>query len=289
VERAGTAFGVGPRYPEWATSPEPRQQRIGPARCATGRGSTCPAHLQALAERIQPAAGDRADGPWRSPPHEEICGRIWLLLDGALSRYLRLHAANLGRCSVEEQEDIAAQKALMLMKRITSGEWRPGDRSPAEIAAFLSRIARNALIDGLRSQDRWAGGDALECAAAQSAAAVSPAAPGRPVEPPDLALERGEFVEALRECARRLKPRARTAWFFRVFYEMPSKTIACHPEVDLKPAHVDVLLQRCRAVIRDCMREKGHRPQDMPAGTFAELWMALRCEQTAGSFPGGAR
>jgi RNA polymerase sigma factor (sigma-70 family) len=238
-------------------------------------------HLQALATRSRSAADGR--------PEEELCGQVWLLLHGALLRYLRLHAANLGGRTHEEQEDIAAQKALLLLRRIVSGEWQPGDRSPAEVAAFLSRIARNALIDELRSQDRFASSAVLETSSGEAAVGSRGAVPSEPVEPPDLAVERGEFVEALRECAERLQPRARTVWFFRVFYDMPSKTIACHPEVGLKAAHVDVLLQRCRAAIRNCMREKGHQPQDMPAGTFAELWMALRCEGTAGPFPGGAR
>lgn len=244
-----------------------------------------PAHLQALDQRLDLASGN--------PPDEDLVGRIWLLLHGALSRYLRLHAARLGGCSLEEQEDIAAQRALMLLQRMTDGQWQPAKRSAREIAGFLSRVAHNALVDRLRSENRFVREDVLDAmASARGSAPLSleaTHAPTPPGGPADQAVERREYVEALRECARRLQPRARTIWFFRVFYDMPSKTIAHHPEVGLKPAHVDVLLQRCRAAIRTCMREKGHQPQDMPPGTFAELWTAFRCEGPVEALPGGAR
>jgi len=246
-----------------------------------------PAELQALAACLRDGQQSGIDA--------EIGGRIWLLLHGALLRFLRQHAIQLGGCCREEQEDIAAQKALLLLQRIASDAWRPGDYSPGEIAAFLSRIARNALIDWRRAAGRFVARENSDGLPAHGSAPGGSGLPGAlglaagGAEPPDLAAERHEFVQALKECARRLQPRARTVWFFRIFYDMPSKTIACHPEVGLKPAHVDVLLQRCRAAIRECMRGKGHRPQDMPPGTFAELWMALRCEGTANPFPGGAR
>lgn len=243
-----------------------------------------PTHLQALGDRVQPGPDAR--------PDEELCGRIWLLIHGALSRYLRLHAASLGGCSIEEQEDIAAQKSIMLLRRMTSGEWRPGERAPGEIAAFLSRIAHNALVDHLRGENRFVREDGWPDEAAADgdrprAAAALDGREGRR-ESPDLAVERNEYVAALRDCAQRLQPRARTVWFFRVFYDMPSKAIAQHPEVGLNPAHVDVLLQRCRAAVGECMRTKGHRPQDMPPGTFAGLWAAFRCERATEPSSGGA-
>ena len=60
---------------------------------------------------------------------------------------------------------------------------------------------------------------------------------------------------------------------------MPSKDIAVHPELCLKASYVDVLLQRVRQAIRDCMLRKGFEAQDMPPGTFAELWGAFRLER----------
>jgi DNA-directed RNA polymerase specialized sigma24 family protein len=88
-------------------------------------------------------------------------------------------------------------------------------------------------------------------------------------------VERKEFVEALRHCTERLKVRARFAWFLRVFHEMSSKEIATHPAVRLKVSHVDVLLQRSRKAIRDCMERRGFEPKDMPSGAFVELWQAF--------------
>jgi hypothetical protein len=53
---------------------------------------------------------------------------------------------------------------------------------------------------------------------------------------------------------------------------MRTKEIAAHPRVGLKPGHVDVLMQRARSGIRECMQQKGYQPQDMLPGTFVELW-----------------
>ncbi len=64
-----------------------------------------------------------------------------------------------------------------------------------------------------------------------------------------------EFAHGLRECAGTLKARDRRVWFFRAFLEMPSREIAAHRSVALKPSHVDVIsgvddglrLRRCAA------------------------------------------
>ena len=58
--------------------------------------------------------------------------------------------------------------------------------------------------------------------------------------------------------------------------DLPSKEIAVHPEVQLKPGHVDVILSRCRDQIRNCMGASGLEERELPPGTYAELWERLR-------------
>ena len=190
-------------------------------------------------------------------------------------RYLRIHTTRLGPISHEDQEDIASQKSLEILRRIDRGTWELVERTPSKVTGFLSMVARNGLVDMLREQGRR----------------VEPADKLRPewdvaeeghkrqvsaVDPPDNLAERREFAAALRACAEQLDPRVRLIWIFRVFAGMSSKEIASHPEVHLKASHVDVLLQRGRSVIRDCMSRKGHEPGDIPPGTFVELWRAFR-------------
>ena len=87
------------------------------------------------------------------------------------------------------------------------------------------------------------------------------------------------YAEALKRCAETLENRARTIWLFRVFYEMSSKEISTHPEVRIKPGYVDVILQRVRDSLRECMRRKGHDTHQLPTGVFVELWRAFRMEE----------
>ncbi len=244
-----------------------------------------PDHLRRLALRLQAGEAD---------PNETDQTQAWLLLHAGLWRYLRVHASRISGCSPEDLEEIAARKALDLLLRITEGTWLLADRSRGEIAAFLSRTARNALIDRYRVRPPEAGSanegpDPWDRAQAGGQIHASALTARQEPETTDAAVERREFAEALRECAQRLQACSRAVWFFRVFYEMPSKQIARHPEVNLRADHVDVLLQRCRQIIRDCMQEKGFQPHDMPPGTFAELWRAFRCQGAETTFPGGIR
>jgi DNA-directed RNA polymerase specialized sigma24 family protein len=96
-------------------------------------------------------------------------------------------------------------------------------------------------------------------------------------------VERRDFAQALRGCAEELKPRSRLVWFLRIFCSMSSKEIAVHPEVKIKASHVDVLMQRARDAVRDCMRRKGYKPQDMPPGTFVEIWKTFRMSGHVGA------
>jgi len=197
---------------------------------------------------------------------------LWVLLNVALHRYLDHHSGRVGSFAREDLEDIASQKSLELLRCAESGSWEPSGRGAAEIAGYLSTVARNGLIDHARRARRgapyseeWDDPSELE-------------PPAVTEETPDVQVERREFLGALRGCVETLTPRLRTIWFFRVFYDMTSKDIARHPEVGLNAGHVDVLLQRCRDGIRDCMKRKGHSSDQVPPGTFVELWQCLRAD-----------
>jgi RNA polymerase sigma factor (sigma-70 family) len=173
-------------------------------------------------------------------------------------------------------EDLAAEKALDLLSRIVSGEVDFSNPTSGEIVSFVSKVARNDLVDLVtrrgrrvepKDEDRpeWdIGGETGEGVTMGTRVG------------PDMAVERREFAKAVRECAEKLAPRSRLVWFFRVFYSMATKDIAVHSRIRLKVGHVDVLLQRARRTIRECMGRKGFQPKDMPPGTFTELWHAFR-------------
>ncbi|MCK4305984.1 MAG: sigma-70 family RNA polymerase sigma factor [Candidatus Eisenbacteria sp.] len=201
---------------------------------------------------------------------EDALGDAWLLLNSSIFSYLQQHTTRLGVASREDLEDLAAENALDLLRRITNGKWEITNRHPAEVAGYLSTVARHALMALQRrsrrralprdeNRDEW---DMGQTGAGQTMGTVVS---------PDQRLECREFAAALRQCAEELSPLARRVWFLRVFCQMSSAAIAAHPEVGIRASHVDVRLQRTRRTMRACMKKRGYAPQDMPPGTFAEL------------------
>ncbi len=213
-------------------------------------------------------------------------GQAWQILNAAILLYLRFHSAQLGKASREDLEDLAAEKSLDLLRRIESGRVDFSNPSPAQITSFISKVARNGLLDLLRESGRWVE-PREEDQSEWDIGGTTGEDPQSALEPPSLRLERREFAAALRMCAERLDRRSRLAWFFRVFYGMSSKDIAVHPEIGLRVSHVDVLLLRARRMIRACMHRRGYEPHDMPLGTFVELWKTWRVETnvTLGATP----
>lgn len=201
------------------------------------------------------------------PARARARGEFWLLLNLALAQRLRIQARRLGPFESERVRDLAAEKALDLVTRFDSGHWDPLKWSAGELVNFVSTVARNALVDDLRRGERMVSEpvDALEprVASGESESAAS-------------LVDRREFVSSLLDCAGRLSPRDRTVWLLRVLYDMPSRGIAGHPGVRLKAGHVDVILDRCRRQIRECMIGRGHDLRDLPPGTCSELWGRFR-------------
>jgi RNA polymerase sigma factor (sigma-70 family) len=229
-----------------------------------------PAHLQMLLRRMRSAPDPSV--------HDQAMGEAWVLLNALISLRLRIQATRVGTVAREDAEDIAAQKSLDLLRRAESGEWDPEDRKPAELAAFLMAVARNGLVDFLRRSGRLEVmvEETGQIEGASEGPRVSSAPPG---EGTDAAVERREFAAALRACAELLDPRTRVVWFLRAFCDLSTREIAAHPNVRLKPGHVDVLLHRARRVIKTCMRSRGHETHDIPSGTFAELWQFFRVDE----------
>jgi len=191
--------------------------------------------------------------------------RLWPLLHAGLFASLRAQAGRVVATSPEDLEDLASQKALELLLRAEEGAWDIEGRTPLEIAGYVARVARHALVDLARQRGR-------ECAPPDDPEAWDTAVTDRsdPLPRPEDALAAREFALALGECAGQLAPRSRQAWFRRVFLERPSREIAS--SLGIQPAHVDVVVQRARAAIRDCMRRRGLRDVEVMAGLFVELW-----------------
>jgi len=186
---------------------------------------------------------------------------FWVLLYGALCKFLRVYGA-------QDVRDVASEKALRLVERMRDGRWEPEGSSAAQVHGFVSTVARNAVVDHARGAARrevaYGTSDELASRTASAAAAQEPRS------------DRSRYAVALLDCASHLAERVRRAWFLRVFHELPTKAIAAHPDVGMKPASLDVTLGRCRDRMRRCMQSKGFDPVAMPPGTFTVLWEALR-------------
>jgi RNA polymerase sigma factor (sigma-70 family) len=235
---------------------------------ANEQGPRWPARLISLCRGLQ-SAGDGA-------ARESLLGEAWVLLKAALLRYLRYHAAGFGQVTAEDIEDIASQKTFDLLRKAEIGEWDLSGRHPSEVKGFLSRVARNGLLNLLKKIQREPTSDPTLDSGRESAFG---AAGAELHAPPEQLVECQEFVQALQRCVERLNERSRLIWFLRVCCEMSSKEIAKHPRVGgLQPSHVDVLMQRGRQKIKDCMEAGGFQPQDMPQGAFTVLWKTILLE-----------
>jgi DNA-directed RNA polymerase specialized sigma24 family protein len=227
----------------------------------------------------------RLTSPEDQPDREKIRDEIWIIVATAVAGFVRAHSRKLGPMGQDDLDEIAAQKSLELMRRVEDGGWEVAGRSASEIAGYISAVARNGLVDCLREAGRMPRpvdnqdedgehhpDQDLDFAILEYGAAGG-GLPG-PVAP-DLAVESREFAAALVRCAGELRPKWRRLWMFRVFLELPTRDIAAHPQIGLKPAHVDVLLQRARNAIRNCMQSRGFLTDAMPRGAFFEIWKAF--------------
>jgi RNA polymerase sigma factor (sigma-70 family) len=230
---------------------------------------------------------DRPDGPTNAPlwaarlsgavkglrqadggEREHARATLWRLLHAGLFACLRAQAGRTGHASAEDLEDLASQKALELLVRAEEGTWEPTGRPAHEVGGYVAQVARHALVDLARLRGREA--PAPENPEAWDSIARHEQA--TPVRPEDVLAAR-DFALALQECVERLAPRAREAWFRRVFLERPSREIAS--ALGLRADHVDVVVQRARATLRECMDGRGQRGAVPAPGVFVHMWRWL--------------
>ncbi len=197
--------------------------------------------------------------------------RLWALLHAGLFASLRAQAGRVTAVSREDLEDLASQKALELLLRAEEGAWDPGGRAEHEIAGYIARVARHALVDLARRRGR-------ECPPPEDdeSWAVAIAAHTGERAGPEEEFAAREFVRELRGCLETLAPRARHAWFRRVWLERPSREIAVR--LGVNAAHVDVIVQRARAALRGCMEKKQQPEPQFRPGAFVDLWSWLSVE-----------
>jgi len=204
---------------------------------------------------------------------QRTMGAAWTLLNSVLLRDLRSEMRRLGSVSPEEILDIAADKSLELLRRAEAQQWKVDEKSPAEIAGFLRRVAQNGLIDCLRKSGREVvlgeGGVSLDSGAGPSSDAWGDSS--RNIGPQER-LECKEFATSLRDCVQTIQPRSRLIWFLRVFLSLSGNEIAGHPKVGLTRNHADMVLHRAREAIRECMEKRGHDGDVPRGGSLAILW-----------------
>jgi DNA-directed RNA polymerase specialized sigma24 family protein len=116
---------------------------------------------------------------------DPVLGELWQLVHAGLSRYLRMHGGSHARLTREDLRDIASEKSLELLRKLHDGTWDPGAASAGELCSFLSTLARNGLVDGLRIAEREQHGS------------FEPRLVVTGVETGQLAAQRSDYVRAL--------------------------------------------------------------------------------------------
>ena len=222
--------------------------------------SSWPEHLLRLAAQWRGAT----DGRQR----ERLRERIWVLVVGALAMNVRRQAAQRAKADPEWAYDVSVKKALEILGAFARGDWKPGDYAPAQLQKYFALLARNAVIDTLRSgsqrqREREVGDAPL--------AAVPTPTPGAEQQVTHLRL-----AESVAACAAGLTRRARLVWFLRVFCDLPTVRIACHPAVRMQPGAVDMSLTRSRRAVQDCLEKRGFEPADVGSGAFIACWEVFR-------------
>ena len=197
---------------------------------------------------------------------------MWVILGTTINAYLRSEGRRFHGFRHEDLEDIAAEKSFELLLALQTGAWDPSSRGSLEIAGYVRSAVRRGFFRRLPTRIHV------------KETAPSPAQWERILDPdqfharesaPDLALARADFAQALRLCLQTLAGRARLIWLLRVFCGLASREIATHPGVSLRTGHVDVVLQRVRGRIKDCMRRRGHSSGAIPPGVLSLIWDVL--------------
>src|SRR5262249_38761170 len=143
--------------------------------------------------------------------------------------------------------------------------WSTRGHEPREVAGFVTRVARNGLIDLARRRGRETpppeDDEGWDRALAEPVAGEA--------GPLELTIA-GEFMAGLRECVASLTARARQVWMQRAVLGAPSRETA--GALGLSVANVDVMAQRAREALSACMARKGHSVSGVDPRAFVALW-----------------
>jgi RNA polymerase sigma factor (sigma-70 family) len=224
---------------------------------------------QAWAERVLLLAQQLAV-PLEDAARAHARGELWLLLSAVLARFARSQVRTLGPLSREDLEDLVATKALDLMHRIESGSLVLSREEDGDVSGFIARISRNAIIDHLRRERTRRGGNNDPAGSIDvTELAIDPVHDG---DAPSNRVELEELTRALEKCVENLAPRARRIWILRTFFELSSREIAEHPDIQLTPANVDVIVSRTRTALRACLKQGGFDASHLAVAGMARLW-----------------
>jgi DNA-directed RNA polymerase specialized sigma24 family protein len=201
-----------------------------------------------------------------------VVAELWVVLNGALTRSVRVQCRSYGFVDQEDIKEIASEKSLAFLRNLAAGSRDIRKLTPGQVSSYLSVLARNGLVDVLRkNQNRRY----LRSASFDDATETQPA----PIaDGAETLVKNEQFIRAICDCVMGLTPWARSAWFMRVFLDMSSDKIATHPDVGMTRTALDMLLSRTRRRIRDCMCNKGFNSDDAPPGTLVTLWDLLRAD-----------
>jgi len=239
----------------------------------------CPSHpAPEWASHIQPAIEALLGA---APGHRNAArARLWRLLHASLFASLRAQAGRVAPFTHEDLEDLASGKALELLQQAEGNRWTTSGHGPREVAGFVTRVARNGLIDLARRRGREA--PLPEDAEGWDLAVAGPVE--GEVGPLELTIA-DEFLAGLRECVMGLTARARQVWMQRVVLDRPSRETA--GALGLSVANVDVVAQRAREALAACMGRKGHSVSSVHPRAFVALWWRSEPQRWADEAEGG--
>ncbi len=208
--------------------------------------------------------------PQDEAARERLRAELWVLVVGVLDLKIRCQAGLRAGRDPTWAYDLAVQCALGIVTRLAGGEWDPRSYAPGQLQNYFSLVARNAVIDSVRSREGKR--PAREFAVEDTGILEF----GVPAD--DGGAERAAVAAALAECAGRLTPRSRRIWFLRVMCEVASRRVGAHPQVAMSPAAVDMALTRANRKLRECLRRKGYAGADFGPGAFVACWEKFRQE-----------
>ena len=250
-------------FPMLHAQDDPRRRSGDPtATTPDPEGVQWPARLIRLAREVR-------DGE----PSGRARAELWRMVGMVLRQRTRALARPRPTWAPEDLEDVVSDKLLDLLRRFDSRGWEPETSHPGEVVNFLNAVARNALVDLVRRRSRRS---AVGEEHIDRERIVHGLATASEPEPAEAAVERRRFVDGLLHCGGRLPERDRRIWRLRALLELSSREIAEHPDVRLRADHVDVILQRCRERLKQCMALAGFELSTLPPGTLLALWERTR-------------